>query len=185
MNRIEVSMGMLDWFRSRRHSGTDDTSKDIDPELLPHWARVAYAARCARYTQAMMRERLSDVSSRIQDAIENAILLAEQSARQAQTASNAEETVKRLLVLPTEAEADRQLTQACAAAAQSVIGGGSASRTWCHHSWQYARDFAAIVGDRSLDAKLRDDFLQLVEYCQKHQVTDDQAVDAEQIFRSV
>jgi hypothetical protein len=57
------------------------TKKDL--LQLPRWARVAFAARCARHVQPLLRTALPDAGVRQVEAVERAIRLAEEVARQA------------------------------------------------------------------------------------------------------
>jgi hypothetical protein len=52
----------------------------VDPERLPHWSRVAFAARCARRVQPLFTEAWPDAAPARVAAVERAITLAEQSA---------------------------------------------------------------------------------------------------------
>lgn len=52
----------------------------VDPERLPHWTRVAFAARCARRVQPLFAEAWPDATPGRVEAVERAIVLAEQSA---------------------------------------------------------------------------------------------------------
>lgn len=61
----------------------DDSSAAVEPEALPHWARVAFAARCARRVQYLLRRHWPDVKQVRIDAVERAIDLAERSAAHA------------------------------------------------------------------------------------------------------
>jgi hypothetical protein len=50
---------------------------------LPRWARVAFAVRCARRVQPLLRQHLPTAGVRQVEAVERAIRLAEEVARQA------------------------------------------------------------------------------------------------------
>ncbi|MBM4069077.1 MAG: DUF4375 domain-containing protein [Planctomycetes bacterium] len=52
----------------------------LDIEQLPHWARVAFAVRCARLVQPLFLESWPNVRPERCDAVAQAIMLAEQSA---------------------------------------------------------------------------------------------------------
>jgi hypothetical protein len=52
----------------------------VEPERLPHWARVAFAARCARRVQPLFAAAWPDAAPARVAAVERAIALAERSA---------------------------------------------------------------------------------------------------------
>jgi hypothetical protein len=52
----------------------------VDPEVLPHWTRVAFAARCARRVLPLFAEAWPEANPERQAALELAITLAERSA---------------------------------------------------------------------------------------------------------
>jgi len=52
----------------------------VDPERLPHWSRVAFAARCARRVQPLFAEAWPGAAPARVAAVERAIALAERSA---------------------------------------------------------------------------------------------------------
>jgi hypothetical protein len=60
---------------------------------LPHWARVAFAARCARQALPLFLEHWPDAKPERIKAIENAIALAERSAAEAAPAPGLQEAV--------------------------------------------------------------------------------------------
>jgi len=51
---------------------------------LPHWARVAFAARCARTVEPLFLRAWPNATAEMQDAVRIAIRLAEQSAAEGQ-----------------------------------------------------------------------------------------------------
>lgn len=51
-----------------------------DLECLPHWSRVAFAAKCARRVQPLFAESWPEAASAVVSAVELAITLAERSA---------------------------------------------------------------------------------------------------------
>lgn len=51
----------------------------VDPKRLPHWSRVAFAARCARRVQPLFAHAWPDAIPGRAGAVERAITLAEQS----------------------------------------------------------------------------------------------------------
>ena len=75
---------------------------EVDPSRLPHWARVAFAARCARVTRPVFDQYWPDAANQFRDAVQTAITTAEQAAANAVTlpmdsdvASNARQTAGR------------------------------------------------------------------------------------------
>jgi hypothetical protein len=52
----------------------------VEPELLPHWKRVAFAARCARRVRPLFDEAWPEATAKRVAAIDLAITLAERSA---------------------------------------------------------------------------------------------------------
>ena len=57
-----------------------DQEIDVDLTLLPHWARVAFAARCARQVYPLFVRCWPKANSRRTDAVQLAIELAERSS---------------------------------------------------------------------------------------------------------
>src|SRR5262245_8717534 len=51
---------------------------------LPHWARVAFAARCALTVEPLFRQAWPNATAETQESVRAAIRLAEQSAAKAQ-----------------------------------------------------------------------------------------------------
>ena len=71
----------------------DDFRSAVEPEALPHWARVAFAARCARRVQPLLRGHWPDVKRERIDAVERAIDLAERSAAQGRPEDGLDEAI--------------------------------------------------------------------------------------------
>ena len=76
----------------------DDSSVTIEPEALPHWARVAFAARCARRVQHLLRRHWPDVKQVRIDAVERAIDLTERSAAHARAMDGLEDATTNAVV---------------------------------------------------------------------------------------
>jgi hypothetical protein len=83
-----------------------------DAALLPHWARVAFAARCARLVFPLFGRSWPRVTARRSQAVLRAIEVAEQSAATANPADGLEEAVS-------------EATITAGAALRSVYGFGS------------------------------------------------------------
>src|SRR5580704_17678608 len=62
-------------------------------DAIPHWARVAFAARCARQVLPLFRQAWLDAEDRHSTALEKAIGLAEQSAAAAAAEQGLNEAV--------------------------------------------------------------------------------------------
>ena len=58
---------------------------EVDASRLPHWARVAFAARCAHVTRPMFDQYWSDAANQFRDAVQTAITTAEEAATNAVT----------------------------------------------------------------------------------------------------
>jgi hypothetical protein len=63
-----------------------------DIETLPHWARVAFAARCGRIVLPLFERYWGDADAKYLGNLETAIGLAEQSAAEARAAPGVEES---------------------------------------------------------------------------------------------
>jgi len=63
----------------------------VDPERLPHWTRVAFAARCARRVQPLFAEAWPEAPQTRVAAVERAIALAERSATRQQACDGLED----------------------------------------------------------------------------------------------
>lgn len=72
--------------------------RKIDPAILPHWARVAFAARCARHVQPLFTQLWPDASPEHAENIDLAIRLAEQSAATGQKQNGLQDAVTRTLI---------------------------------------------------------------------------------------
>jgi hypothetical protein len=70
----------------------------VDPEQLPHWIRVAFAARCARRVQALFAEAWPEAIPARVEAIERAISLAEQSAVTGHACAGLPEAMREALI---------------------------------------------------------------------------------------
>ena len=166
-------MSLFRWFR-RKPSAVERV--DVDPRILPHWARVAFAARCARRGQALYVENYSDISARFLDAVENSITLAEESASNASAAANANEVVKRTLQVATESEVERHVLSIAASAAQAVAAGPSGSATWGRNAYQYGLELAEVMPNARLKEQLDSDFQRLDQARREFSWTDDSPV---------
>jgi hypothetical protein len=66
---------------------------EVDPERLPHWTRVAFAARCARRVQPLFAEAWPEATPGRAGAVERAIALAERSAAERRACAGLREAV--------------------------------------------------------------------------------------------
>ncbi len=73
-------MGLLDWL-SGVFSPND--LREIEPIDLPHWARVAFATRCARRVQPIFNSSRPSASPKHIEFIEDSLMFAEASAANA------------------------------------------------------------------------------------------------------
>lgn len=88
---------------------TTPSRADVDVAQLPHWARVAFAARCARLVQPLFIENWPNARPERHDAVARAIMLAEQSAAAGRR-------------MPELKEAIMQATIAAGAASMALYG---------------------------------------------------------------
>src|SRR5947209_7436342 len=67
---------------------------DKDLQQLPRWARVAFAARCGRRVQRLIRRFWQNGTPEVLQAFDTAIALAEQSAAQARVNEGLEKALR-------------------------------------------------------------------------------------------
>ena len=73
-------MALFDWLRDALSS---QPNNELGPADLPHWARVAFAARCARYVQGSFTSHWPNADVEHVQALEDALEYAEESAANA------------------------------------------------------------------------------------------------------
>lgn len=166
-------MNLFRWFTSKLNP---KGQLEVDPATLPHWARVAFAALCARRVQALYVETYSDVPARFLDAVENAITLAEESAANALAAANSSEVVKRTLQVGTETEVDRLVLSVAASAAQSVASGPVGSGAWSWNAYRDSEQLAETMPNPWLKDRLASDYQRFVQAQRDFAWTDDSPV---------
>jgi hypothetical protein len=71
----------------------ENNAVQVEPEQLPHWGRVAFAAGCARRVQPLFAEAWPDAIHDRVAAVERAIALAEQSAAEQQASGGLKEAL--------------------------------------------------------------------------------------------
>lgn len=167
-------MSFWDWFKRNKQ---EKQTSEFDPDAIPHWARVAFAARCARRIQVYFREHDSDVPGRMMDAMENATTLAEQSARNGVAADNAEEMVKRALQITCDSELKTVVMTFAANAAQAVASGPQKSNAWAWHNYEGTRKFAEAESAPELFEQAQRDFRELHRRAETEQWNDASPVD--------
>lgn len=167
-------MKILSWFKKSRDQGA---RTDFDADVLPHWARVAFAARCARRALRFFRENDSDAPRRLLDTMENAIALAEQSAKNGTSAENAEEIVRRTLQVTCDSEQKSIVVSFAANAAQAVAAGPEKSNIWAWHNYEAMRKFSLDNSDTSMLTATLLDYQELVRLSTSENWTDETAVD--------
>ncbi len=70
-----------------------DPYQEVDVALLPHWARVAFAARCARQIYPLFTKFWPKVTTRRSDAVLHAIQLAERSGAEGEAVEGLESAI--------------------------------------------------------------------------------------------
>jgi hypothetical protein len=72
--------------------------QEVDVSLLPHWARVAFAARCARRVYPLFTKAWPKASTRRSEAVLHAIRLAECSAAEGKPVEGLDSAISQTVV---------------------------------------------------------------------------------------
>jgi hypothetical protein len=154
----------------------------IDPRRLPHWSRVAFAARCARRVQPLFQRAWPDATAGRKAAVEKAIQLAEQSASEKRAHSGLREAicdalmvagaaqiphlypVSRLSPEPPPIDADAAVVASLSAkvaemAARAAMTDEDQSGSATHEAYHFALDAIQAAGQPGLVEVLEADFI--------------------------
>jgi membrane associated rhomboid family serine protease len=148
----------------------------VDCERLPHWGRVAFAARCARRAYPLFEESWPTAPARHARAVEGAADLAEESAAAGRARDGLKEAVvgARLAAnaaldrvgesAPADARAGAIASRAAKVAERAVTAArtsadGSAGPA--QEAWDLVRKAAAEAGDEAVVRALKEDYARL------------------------
>ncbi|MBC8874464.1 MAG: tetratricopeptide repeat protein [Planctomycetes bacterium] len=134
---------------------------------LPHWACVAFAARCVRRAWYAIRKRNAGASMLPPHAIENAVALAEYSARTGQPRVGADETAKAALMAGGPAQDMQHVAGAAAQAALAVAEGPEGSEKGAFLAFTESVELVRLLDDVEMLQSLRADLELLLERCRK------------------
>lgn len=135
---------------------------------LPRWARVAFAARCARRVQPLFCELLPNPLPRHVDAIEDAITVAEVAAS---IGINADSDIQVL-----DAAHETTVTEAAFVAWSAYEALMSAIETDSNHRRVAFAAVDAITADSNATQYVSNDFRQLLELSEEEHWTDETTV---------
>lgn len=173
-------MAILGWFTNvfTRNAKSTDVEVAFNPDRMPHFdgmphfARVAFAARCARRIQPLFRQYWPDAGPEQIHAIEKAIRLAEQSAATAMAAAEAHQAAKQALVAGGGDEVTNAIAQAAGAAATAVEEARCGSAYWAWSAFRHAADVAERTSDKSIVPSMHADFALLMRRCGEEKLSD-------------
>ncbi|HEY7425769.1 MAG TPA: ATP-binding protein, partial [Gemmataceae bacterium] len=164
---------------------------EADLAKLPRWARVAFAARCARRLQRLLTEIAPNIPSDEMDGIDHAVTLAEQSAAEGRVLEGVGEAATAALQRAHDKIASKWMQEeedggeppadtlrsvigeAAAAAAQAATQGDSRA---AFEAYTRATDAAYLLASPVLLNGMRRDFLHLEILAGKQNWTDETSV---------
>ncbi|MHB0961549.1 MAG: hypothetical protein ACYC0X_26525 [Pirellulaceae bacterium] len=166
-------MALFDWLRRslERHS-TDE----LDPARLPHWARVAFAARCARYVQPSFASLWPDADSEHIQSLEEALTYAEESAAKARPNGDPKPFLMKSLIAAgaslRKSENSSLAASATRVAVEAIADGIDASAFKALEALSFASEVVQRSGQASLVASMHDDLRVLINYCHANRLDD-------------
>ncbi len=170
-------MGMFDLLKRFVSSHPTD---ELDPARLPHWARVAFAARCARYVQPCFASLWPDADPEHIQSLEDALTYAEQSAAKASPNGDPKPFVIKSLIAAgaslTKSETSSLAASATRVTVQAIEDGVDASGCKALEALSFASDVAERSGQTSLVASMHEDFRTLMDYCNANGLDDSSPV---------
>jgi len=134
---------------------------------LPHWACVAFAARCVRRAWHAVRQHNAGTSMLPPHAIENAIALAEYSARTGQPRAGAEEAAEAAFMARGETPDMQHAAGAAAQAALAVAEGPEGSEKGAFLAFSDTVEVLRLLEDTTTLQGLRADLETLLTRCRK------------------
>lgn len=133
---------------------------------LPHWACVAFAARCVRRAWHAVREHHAGAPM-MNHAVENAVVLAEYSARTGQPRPGAEESSRAALMACGETPESQHVAAAAANAALAIAEGPEGSEKGAFLAFNDTIELARQLDDVAMLENLLADLELLLKRCLK------------------
>lgn len=166
---------------------------------LPRWARVAFAAHCARQVLPLLTQHWPGVPAKYSEGVRRAMELAEQSAEEGRAVEGLQEAVQQPLIAAgaalragsVSAEGEPRpenaysgtiasfVARAAAKAAEAAQADADAALRAAMEAWIYATDAATWAEDESVVATLQEDFHKLYRVAIRGQWTDQTRIPTE------
>jgi hypothetical protein len=163
---------------------------DVDLRRLPHWSRVAFAARCARRVRPLFEEAWPDAAAIRKEAVDRAIVLAEHCAAKGQSVGELKQAVLGALMAAGQAQIphlfpiandnseapplDRESAVVASLSAKVAEKAAEAARSKpsesvqpVHEAFYFALDAIRAAGRLGLVEVLEADFVALVDLAPK------------------
>jgi hypothetical protein len=162
-------MKIFDWLTNAL---TATTPAQVEPARLPHWARVAFAARCARSVQPIFLKDWPDAEQRHIKSLKRAISLAENSAAKGSPTGDSRKAVTHAMraagaSLIHEKITASQAASAARVAAEAVEHGATESITKAAEAFGYACELAQETNQTNIISALCRDFDALAAFFKK------------------
>jgi hypothetical protein len=189
--------------RQKQQKPAEETPKrkQAGPTLadLPHWARVALAAPCARQVFPLLAQHWPGIPSKRSNAVRRAIDLAEQAAAEGRAVEGLKDAGLHAVMTAGAALASRDefaqgesrpenaysgtiasfVAKAAEKAAESARTDADDSLLAAMEAWDFATNAAASAEEGSMAEKLTEDFLKLSRTAARGKWTDRTKVPAE------
>lgn len=198
----------LDSRKSRRPRRKSPASAEAAPPRqktgptladLPRWARVAFAAHCARQVLPLLTQHWPGVPAKYSEGVRRAMELAEQSAEEGRAVEGLQDAVRRAILVAGAALRGRSdsaqgesgpenaysgtiasyVAKAAEKAAEAAQADADAALRAAMEAWIYATDAATWAEDESVVATLQEDFHKLYRVAIRGQWTDQTRIPTE------
>lgn len=175
--------------------------KKAGPALadLPHWARVAFAVRCARQVFPLLAQHWPDVPTKRSQAVRGAIDVAEQSAAEGRAVRGLKDAILHavttagaaLMSRPKFAQGESRpenaysgtiasfVAKVAEKAAESARADADDSLLAAMEAWDYATNAATSAGEEGIAGALKQDFLKLHRAATRGKWTDRTKIPSE------
>jgi hypothetical protein len=171
---------------------TDRSKARPTPGDLPRWARVAFAARCARRAFPLLAQHRSNLPAARSEAVLGAIDLAELSASEGRAVDGLDDAMTWAVVVAGAALATRAdsaqgesrpenahsgtiasfVAHAAEKAALAALAEDDGSRSAAMEAWSFSRKAAASADEAGLADDLEEDFARLHRVVKRGKWTD-------------
>ena len=166
---------------------------------VPRWARVAFAARCARQVYPLLAEHWPGIPAKRSRAVRLAIDLAEQSAAAGRAVKGLKDAVMHALITAgsalrgaAERAGDKSappdaysgtiasiVARVAAQAAESAASDGDDALEAASEAWSFAANAAASAEKENLAEQLKEDFAKLYRAAARGKWTDRTKIPSE------